>query len=146
VNPRLVYCSISGYGSAGPLQHDPAYDFVIQGHSGLMHITGDADGPPTKVGVAVSDVLTGLTAGNAMLAGYVHRLRTGQGCHVHTSLLESSVAALINQASNYLNGQAAPLRMGNNHPNIVPYNVFRCRDGKFVVLGSASQSHFQALL
>ena len=124
-NPRLIYCSITGY------------DFLIQGMGGLMSVTGRAEGEegagPQKVGVALTDILTGLYAGNAILAALLHRERTGQGQHIDLALLDVQVACLANQAMNYLVSGKAPRRMGNGHPNIVPYQDFPTADGDMIL-------------
>lgn len=144
INPALVYCSITGFGQSGPYAQRPGYDFVIQAMSGLMAITGPADGEPYKVGVAVSDVFTGLYAANAIQAALRHAERTGEGQHLDVSLLESQLAALVNVASNFLIGGAAPARYGNAHPNIVPYQAFAASDGMFV-LACGNDGQFRAL-
>ncbi|MBZ0300903.1 MAG: CoA transferase [Anaerolineae bacterium] len=133
VHPRLIYCSITGYGQDSPLAHQPGYDFVIQGQSGLMSITGPADGEPYKVGVAISDVITGLTAANAIQAAVYHRARSGEGQFIDIALLDSQIAALVNIASGYLVSHDAPSRYGNAHPNIVPYEVFQAADKPFIL-------------
>jgi crotonobetainyl-CoA:carnitine CoA-transferase CaiB-like acyl-CoA transferase len=132
-NPALVYCSITGFGQTGPYRDRPGYDYVIQAMSGLMSITGPADGAPYKVGVAVSDVFTGLFAVSSILAALRHAEHTGQGQHIDVSLLDSQIAALVNIASNYLVSGETPERLGNEHPNIVPYQIFRAADKDFVV-------------
>lgn len=131
-NPGLVYCSISGFGQTGPYRDLPGYDFVIQAMSGLMSITGFPDGPPTKVGVAVGDVFTGLFAAVAILAALRHRDRTGEGQHIDLALMDAQIAALVNIASNALAG-VVPGRLGNAHPSIVPYQTFPAADGEFAV-------------
>ena len=137
LNPRLIYCSITGFGQTGPYAARPGYDFLIQGMGGLMSITGaGADEPgagPQKVGVAVTDVMTGLYATVGILAALAHRERTGEGQHIDIALLDVQVAALANQAANYLVGGIAPGRMGNAHPNIVPYQDFPTADGQMIV-------------
>jgi crotonobetainyl-CoA:carnitine CoA-transferase CaiB-like acyl-CoA transferase len=133
VHPSLVYCSITGYGQTGPNAATPGYDYVIQGESGLMSITGPADGSPFKVGVAISDVITGLFAANAIQAALRHRDQTGQGQAVDIALLDSQIAALVNVASNFLVSKQAPRRYGNAHPNIVPYEAFDAADGQFIL-------------
>jgi len=141
-NPGLVYCSITGYGQKGPYSQRAGYDYVIQALSGLMSITGSADGQPYKVGVAISDVITGLYAVSAILAALRHSERTGEGQFVDVSLLNSQIAALVNVASNYLVSGEPPSRYGNEHPNIVPYQTFEASDGQFVVaVGNDSQFH-----
>jgi crotonobetainyl-CoA:carnitine CoA-transferase CaiB-like acyl-CoA transferase len=135
INPRLIYCSITGYGQSGPLSHKAGYDFAIQAEAGLMSITGEPDGQPQKVGVAVTDLMTGVYATTAILAALVERGRTGKGRVIDASLFDVQVAMLANQASNALIGGKAPQRMGNAHPNIVPYQVFATRDGHMVLAG-----------
>ena len=137
LNPRLVYCSITGFGQDGPYAARAGYDFLIQGMGGLMSVTGRADGEegagPQKVGVALTDILTGLYAGNAILAALFHRERTGQGQHIDLALLDVQVACLANQAMNYLVSGTAPRRLGNGHPNIVPYQDFPTADGDMIL-------------
>lgn len=133
LNPGLVYCSITGFGQTGPYRNRAGYDFMIQGMAGLMSVTGDPDGEPQKVGVALADVLTGMYSGVAMLAALTHRDRTGQGQHIDMALLDTMVASMANQAMNYLASGTAPRRLGNEHPNIVPYQVFATADGYIIV-------------
>jgi crotonobetainyl-CoA:carnitine CoA-transferase CaiB-like acyl-CoA transferase len=133
LNPRLVYCSITGYGQSGPLAHKPGYDFAIQAEGGLMSITGEPGGEPQKVGVAVTDLMTGTQAAAAILAALVERQCTGRGRVIDAALFDVQVAMLANQAANQLVGRRTPTRMGNAHPNIVPYQVFPTRDGHMVV-------------
>jgi len=136
-HPGLIYCSITGFGQTGPYAPRAGYDFLIQGMGGLMSITGRRDGEPgagpQKVGVALTDVLTGLYATTAILAALAHRERTGQGQHIDLALLDVQVASLANQTMNYLVSGAAPVRMGNAHPNIVPYQDFPTRDGDMII-------------
>jgi crotonobetainyl-CoA:carnitine CoA-transferase CaiB-like acyl-CoA transferase len=137
VNPRLIYCSITGFGQDGPYAQRAGYDFLIQGMGGLMSLTGRPDGEPgggpMKVGVALTDVMTGLYASNAVLAALAYRERSGKGQHIDLALLDVQVAVLANQASNYLVGGTTPQRMGNAHPNIVPYQEFATADGYMIV-------------
>lgn len=137
INPKLIYCSITGFGQDGPYSARAGYDFLIQGMGGLMSITGRADGEPgsgpQKVGVALTDILTGLHATVAILAALAHRDRTGEGQHIDLALLDVQVACLANQAMNYLVGGIAPRRMGNAHPNIVPYQDFPTADGDMIL-------------
>ena len=137
INPRLVYCSITGFGQTGPYAPRAGYDFLIQGMGGLMSITGRADpepgAGPQKVGVALTDVLTGLYATTAILAAIAHRDRTGQGQHIDLSLLDVQIAALANQAQTYLVTGKSPVRMGNAHPSIVPYQDFPTADGAMII-------------
>ena len=148
LNPRLIYCSITGFGQHGPYSHRAGYDFLIQGMGGLMSITGHADGQlgaePMKTGVAICDLFTGLYAVTAILAALQYRNRTGEGQHIDCALLDTQVAMLANQASNWLNGQQQPLRMGNQHPSIVPYRVFEVADGH-VIINCGNDAQFQRL-
>ena len=136
-NPGLVYCSITGFGQTGPYRERPGYDFLVQAMGGLMSVTGLPDGEagagPQKVGVALTDIMTGLYATIGILAALTERDRSGQGQQVDLALLDVTAATLANQASNYLVGGVNPTRMGNAHPNIVPYQSFVARDGHLVV-------------
>jgi len=133
INPRLVYCSISGYGRTGPAAQRPGYDYVVQAEAGLMSITGSSDGEACKVGVAVADLATGQNAAIAILAALRHRDRTGRGQRIDVSLFDSQLAGLANVAANALfTGTDAP-RYGNAHPSIVPYEAFKASDGAFVL-------------
>lgn len=142
--PSLIYCSVTGYGQTGDYAERAGYDFIVQGQSGLMSITGEVDGDPYKVGVAISDVLTGLFAANAIQTALLYRARTGHGQYIDLALLDSQMAALVNVASNYLISDNAPARYGNAHPNIVPYEAFYASDGMFN-LGVGTDIQFQAL-
>lgn len=136
INPRLIYCSITGFGQTGPYAERPGYDFLIQGMGGLMSITGAPDaegGQPQKVGVAVTDLMTGLYASIGILAAVAEREKSGRGQHIDLALLDVSVAMLANQASNYVVGKQIPTRMGNAHPNIVPYQAFSTKDGHCII-------------
>ena len=137
LNPRLVYCSITGYGQDGPMAQAAGYDFAIQATGGLMSVTGEKDGTPgsqpQKVGVAVADLFTGLYATTAVLAALIERGRTGKGRHIDAALLDVQVAMMANQASNHLVGGITPKRMGNAHMNVVPYQVFETLDGHIVL-------------
>lgn len=137
INPRLIYCSITGFGQDGPYASRPGYDFLIQAMGGLMSVTGQPDGAPgggpVKVGVAVTDIMTGLYATIGILAALNHRERTGEGQYVETGLFDVQVAFLSNQAMNYLTSGLVPERMGNAHPNIVPYEAFPTADGDMVL-------------
>ena len=132
-NPALVYCSITGFGQEGPEASRAGYDFMIQGMAGLMSVTGEPGGMPMKVGVALSDVLTGLNASVGILAALNHAERTGQGQSIDISLFDVTVASLANQAANYLFSEEAPARLGNAHPNIVPYQAFEAADGHLIL-------------
>ena len=136
-NPRLIYCSITGFGQTGPYAARPGYDFLVQAMSGLMSLTGARDGEPgarpLKSGVAISDILTGLYAAVGILAALAHRDRTGEGQYIDLALLDVQVACLANQAMNYLVGGRVPGRMGNAHPNIAPYEEFPTADGHMII-------------
>ncbi|MCD0501601.1 CaiB/BaiF CoA transferase family protein [Bordetella petrii] len=146
LNPRLVYCSITGFGQQGPYAQRAGYDFLIQGMGGLMSITGVPDGlpgaGPQKVGVALTDLLTGMYAATGILAAVMESRATGQGQHLDVSLLDVQIASLANQAMNYLVGGKAPGRLGNAHPNIVPYQDFRTRDG-YLILAVGNDLQFR---
>jgi crotonobetainyl-CoA:carnitine CoA-transferase CaiB-like acyl-CoA transferase len=137
LKPNLIYCSITGFGQTGPYAQRAGYDFLIQGMGGLMSVTGRAEGEegagPQKVGVALTDILTGLYATVGVLAALAHRDRTGEGQHVDLALLDVQVACLANQTANYLIGGTVPRRMGNAHPNIVPYQDFPTADGDMIL-------------
>ena len=137
LNPRLIYCSVTGFGQQGPYAKRAGYDFMIQAMGGLMSITGKADGEegagPVKVGVALTDILTGLYASNAILAALAERARSGLGQHIDLALLDVQIACLGNQALNYLTTGVPPKRLGNAHPNIVPYQDFPTADGDFIL-------------
>lgn len=143
-NPRLIYCSITGFGQTGPYAKRAGYDFMIQGLGGLMSLTGLAEGEdgagPVKVGVALTDILTGLYSTSAILAALAHRDQGGPGQHIDMALLDVQVACLANQAMNYLTTGVSPRRLGNAHPNIVPYQDFPTADGDFILtVGNDSQ-------
>ena len=147
-NPRLIYCSITGFGQTGPYAPRAGYDVLVQGMGGLMSITGPADGTPgagpQKVGVALTDILTGLYAGNAIMAALIHRERSGQGQTIDMALLDVQVATLANQAQNFLVTGSPPRRMGNAHPSIVPYEDFPTADGH-MILGAGNDGQFARL-
>ena len=145
INPGIIYCSITGFGQTGPYSNRPGYDFLIQGMGGLMSITGQPDGGPgagpVKVGVAVCDLFTGLFTANAALAALAYRNRTGKGQHIDCALLDSQVAMLANQSANWLNAKFCPTRMGNHHPSVVPYTVYKAADG-FVIVACGNDKQF----
>ena len=143
LNPRLIYCSLSGYGRSSPRAADPGYDAVIQAESGLMSITGAPDGEPMKVGVAVTDIVSGMNATQAILAALIARERTGQGQFIDIALLDGALALLANIGSGYLNAGASPGRFGNLHPTVIPYGIFDASDGCFV-LGCGNDRQFRA--
>ncbi len=148
LNPGLVYCSITGFGQTGPYRNRPGYDFMIQAMGGLMSVTGEPDGAPgggpMKVGVAITDLLTGMYAATAVLAALAHRDRSGRGQHVDLALLDVQVATLANQAESFLASGRAPGRLGNAHPSIVPYQAFATRDGH-VALAVGNDGQFARL-
>ncbi len=131
--PRLIYCSITGFGQTGPYAPRAGYDFLAQGMGGIMSITGEPDGDPVKVGVGIADVMCGMYATTAILAALHHRERTGAGQYIDVALLDTQVAWLINEGLNYLTSGRVPRRLGNEHPNIVPYKVLPCADGHFIL-------------
>jgi crotonobetainyl-CoA:carnitine CoA-transferase CaiB-like acyl-CoA transferase len=146
VNPRLIYCSITGFGQTGPYAQRAGYDFMIQGMGGIMSITGQPDGTPgaepVKTGVAFADVFTGLYATIGVLAALHHRDQTGEGQYLDLALLDTQVAVLANQALNFLVGGKAPKRLGNAHPNIVPYQTFATADG-FIIIAVGNERQFR---
>ncbi len=144
VNPRLVYCSITGFGQTGPYAHRAGYDFIIQGMAGLMSVTGETDGQPQKVGVAVTDVFTGIYAATAILAALIQRGRTGEGQQIDMALMDVATATMANQALNYLATGKAPRKMGNAHPNLAPYAVFDCADG-WIILATGNDGQYRRL-
>ena len=133
LNPRLVYCSVTGFGQTGPYAKRAGYDFLIQGMSGVMDITGEADGPPEKAGIAISDLFTGLYGVIAIEAALIARERSGKGQHIDLSLFDSMTTMLANQAMNYLASGRSPRRMGNAHPNLAPYQTLPVADGWLIV-------------
>jgi crotonobetainyl-CoA:carnitine CoA-transferase CaiB-like acyl-CoA transferase len=143
-HPRLVYASITGFGQTGPYAARAGYDFLIQGMAGAMDITGTPDGQPTKAGYATADIFTGMYTSVAILAALRHRDATGQGAHIDCALMDSQIAVLGNQAMNYLVSGQVPSRMGNAHPNIVPYEVFPVRDG-YVIIASGNDRQYGEL-
>ena len=146
VNPRLIYCSLTGFGQTGPYAQRAGYDFMIQGMGGIMSVTGQPDGTPgaepMKVGVAFADIFTGLYCVIAIEAALFHRERTGQGQYIDVALLDSQVGVLANQALNYLVGGKPPTRLGNAHPNIVPYQTFATKDGH-IIMAVANDRQFK---
>lgn len=148
LNPRLIYCSITGFGQTGPYKDRPGYDFMIQAMSGLMSITGEPDEKsedgPQKVGVALADILTGLYSGIAILAAVNERHHSGMGQHIDMALLDVMSASLANQASNFLVSGIAPGRLGNAHPNIVPYQTFSTSDG-YIIVATGNDSQYVRL-
>jgi crotonobetainyl-CoA:carnitine CoA-transferase CaiB-like acyl-CoA transferase len=137
VNPGLIYCSVTGFGHTGPWRERPGYDFMIQGMGGLMSITGERDdrpgGGPQKAGIPIADLITGMYASIAVCAALAHRAKSGAGQHLDLALLDSLVAVLANQGANYLATGSPPGRLGNDHPNIAPYQVFRTADGSLIL-------------
>ncbi len=144
VNPKLIYCSITGFGQTGPYAHRAGYDYIIQGMSGFMSITGEPDGAPQRAGVAITDIFTGIYATSAILAALHMRARTGKGQHIDMSLLDSAVCVMANQALNYLTTGNPPQRTGNYHPNLTPYQVFECRDGH-IIIATGNDGQYQRL-
>lgn len=147
INPKLIYCSITGFGQAGPYAKNTGYDAAIQAMSGLMSITGEPEetgGSPQKVGVAVTDLMTGMYAVSAITAALYHREQTGKGQHIDLALLDTQVACLANQSMNYLIGGESPTRLGTAHPNIAPYQSVKAKDGHFM-LAVGNQQQFERL-
>jgi len=144
LNPRLVYCSISGYGRSSPLAATPGYDYVIQAEGGLMSVTGEADGEPVKVGVAVADLFTGMAATQAILAALIAQRRDGQGQHIDMALFDCQLSMMANVASAYLASGKAPRRYGNGHPTVVPYETFATENGR-IVIAVGNDRQYQAL-
>lgn len=146
VNPRLIYCSVTGFGQTGPWAHRAGYDFIIQGLSGLMSVTGEADhlpgGGPQKVGVAVADLATGMWATQAILAALFNRERTGEGQYIDVALLDVQVAMMANMNLNYLTSGKPPGRMGNAHPNVIPYQTFQTSDG-WIIVATGNDEQFR---
>jgi crotonobetainyl-CoA:carnitine CoA-transferase CaiB-like acyl-CoA transferase len=132
-HPRLVFCSITGFGQTGPYAPRAGYDYLAQGMGGMMSLTGETDGEPIKVGVGIADVMCGMYASTAILAALRHRELTGRGQHIDLALLDTQVAWLINEGLNYLTSGELPRRQGNEHPNIVPYKTLPCADGHFIL-------------
>ncbi|KAI8907345.1 CoA-transferase family III domain-containing protein [Gorgonomyces haynaldii] len=144
INPQLIYCSITGYGPDGPYAQRPGYDVIIEAEAGLMHITGEQDGNPVKVGVAITDLTTGLYAHGAIMAALLSRQKTNQGQKIDVSLLESQVASLANIAHSYLIGKQDGKRWGTSHPSIVPYQSFPTKDGN-IVFGAGNDGQYKKL-
>ncbi|MEM6305399.1 MAG: CaiB/BaiF CoA-transferase family protein [Pseudomonadota bacterium] len=142
--PRLIYCSITGFGHTGPYAHRAGYDFIIQGMCGLMSITGEPDRQPQKSGMAITDIFTGIYASTAILAAVHQRAQTGRGQHIDMALFDSAVAIMGNQAMNYMLTGQAPGRMGNAHPNLTPYEVFEASDGH-IIIATGNDGQFQRL-
>lgn len=132
-NPRLIYCSVTGFGQTGPYAQRAGYDLMAQGMGGFMALTGSADGEPMRAGVPIVDIFTGVYAALGILAALAQRERTGRGCYIDTALVDTTVGVLANQAMNYLISGEVPRRLGNAHPNIVPYQVFPVADGHIII-------------
>ncbi|TNV78205.1 hypothetical protein FGO68_gene10343 [Halteria grandinella] len=145
INPKLIYASVQGFPQKSIWENKAAFDLTIQAMSGQMHCTGDPDGSPFKVGYAVTDILTGMTLLQGILGAIIHRERTGEGQFINTSLLEANLFSLSYVVSSWLNGQTEYNRMGNSHPNIAPYSVYRTKDQDFIVIGVATDSQFEKL-
>ena len=144
VNPRLVYCSITGFGQTGPYAHRAGYDFIIQGMAGVMSVTGEPGGQPQKVGVAVTDIFTGVYAATAVLAALLQRGATGVGQHIDMALMDVATSIMANQSMNYLVSGQPPGMMGNAHPNLAPYAVFDCADG-WIILATGNDGQYRRL-
>jgi crotonobetainyl-CoA:carnitine CoA-transferase CaiB-like acyl-CoA transferase len=133
INPRLIYCSVTGFGQTGPYRERPGYDFMIQGMGGMMSVTGEPGGEPMRAGVPVADIITGMYASIAICAALAHRAESGKGQHLDLALLDSQIALLAYQNTNYFATGKPPSRIGNLHPNIVPYQPFRTADGEVII-------------
>ncbi|WP_322867584.1 CaiB/BaiF CoA-transferase family protein [Aquicoccus sp. G2-2] len=144
LNPALIYCSITGFGQTGPYAHRAGYDYIIQGMSGFMSITGEPDGQPQRAGVAITDLFTGLYSVSGILAALHQRTRTGLGQHIDMALLDCAVSAMANQTLNYLATGTPPGRTGNYHPNLTPYQVFDCADG-YIIIATGNDAQYQRL-
>jgi crotonobetainyl-CoA:carnitine CoA-transferase CaiB-like acyl-CoA transferase len=144
INPGLIYCSVTGFGQTGPYAHRAGYDYIIQGMSGLMSITGEPDGQPQRVGVAVTDIFTGVYSVAGILAALYQRSRTGRGQQIDMALMDVAVAVTANQAMNYLATGTPPGRTGNYHPNLTPYQVFDCKDGH-IIIATGNDGQYQRL-
>jgi crotonobetainyl-CoA:carnitine CoA-transferase CaiB-like acyl-CoA transferase len=144
INPRLIYCSVTGFGQTGPYATRAGYDYLVQAMGGIMHLTGEPGGEPQKIGVAFADIFTGLYAVVAIQAALIEREQSGQGQAVDMSLLDSQVGVLANQALNFLVSGRSPIRMGNAHPNLVPYQVFKAADGHLVI-ATGNDAQFKRL-
>lgn len=144
INPKLIYCSITGFGQTGPYAHRAGYDYIIQGMSGLMSITGEPSGQPQKMGVAVTDILTGLYSVTAILSAIIQRDKTGKGQHIDMALLDVATAVTANQGMNFLTTGKVPHRIGNGHQNLAPYQVFDCKDGH-IIIATGNDAQYQRL-
>jgi crotonobetainyl-CoA:carnitine CoA-transferase CaiB-like acyl-CoA transferase len=144
VNPRIVYCSITGFGQTGPYAHRAGYDYIIQGMAGLMSVTGEPDGQPMKAGVAIADIFTGVYATTAILAALHQRQTTGRGQQIDMALFDVATSITANQALNYLATGKPPGKLGNAHPNLAPYAVFDCADG-WIILATGNDGQYQRL-
>ena len=144
INPRLIYCSITGFGQTGPYKHRAGYDFLMQGMGGIMSVTGEPGRQPQKMGVAVTDILTGLYSVISIQAALLMRERTGLGQHIDMALLDVATSSMANQALNYLTTGIAPVSMGNAHQNLTPYQVFDCSDG-FIIIATGNDAQYQRL-
>lgn len=141
-HPQLIYCSISGFGQTGPNKDKPGYDLMAQGYGGIMSLTGEPDGMPMKTGVGIADVMCGMYAAVGILAALHHRTKTGEGQHIDLALVDAQMAWLINEGANFLTSGQNPIRRGNGHPNIVPYDVFAAKDGH-VIVAVGNDAQFQ---
>ena len=145
VKPDVIYCSVTGFGQTGPYAPRAGYDFLLQGMGGIMHVTGQPDGPPTKVGISMVDMFTGLYAANAIQAALIRRDRTGEGAYIDCALIDSVTAILGFQATNYFLTGKGGKRMGNSHPNVLPYDVYKVADGE-VIIATANNGQFRKLV
>jgi crotonobetainyl-CoA:carnitine CoA-transferase CaiB-like acyl-CoA transferase len=142
LNPGLIYCSITGFGQTGPYAPRAGYDFIIQGMCGMMSVTGEADGQPQKLGIAITDILTGMYGVIGILSALHQRQSTGRGQHIDMALMDVGVSVMSNQAMNYLVSGVSPLRRGNSHPNLTPYQVFDVAEGEHIVIATGNDHQF----
>jgi crotonobetainyl-CoA:carnitine CoA-transferase CaiB-like acyl-CoA transferase len=143
LNPGLIYCSISGFGQTGPYSRKPAYDQMMQGIGGIMSVTGEPDGPPMKTGVALTDIGAGMLGAYAVMIGLFHRSRTGHGQYIDISMLDLQVSWLTYQAGTYFATGRPPKRVGTAHPNLVPYQAFKCSDGKYINIAIGNERFWE---
>uniref|UniRef100_A0A914BWN2 Uncharacterized protein n=1 Tax=Acrobeloides nanus TaxID=290746 RepID=A0A914BWN2_9BILA len=145
INKRIIYCSVTGYGSTGPYANDPGYDVIAEAVGGFMGTTGPVSGEPCKAAVAVTDLMTGLYAHGAILAALIYRSKTGKGQKIDCNLLATQISALVNLGSNYLNAGVEAKPWGTEHESIVPYQAFKTKDGRYYVIGCANNASFSEL-
>ena len=146
INSKIIFCSISGFGQTGPYRNRPAYDQMMQGVGGIMSLTGEPDGPPQKMGIALTDIGAGMLGAFAIMTALFHRQRTGQGQYIDVSMLDNQVAWLTYQAGTFFGTGAPPPRLGSAHPNLVPYQAFQCSDKKYVNVAVGNERFLGTIL